>query len=548
MPRSDDPHARLGEPGGAVASREPFAFLDGLAGESADEIRSQDWSRSPIGAPDSWPIARQILLRMVLGSAGPKLLLCGHELIVLHNDAYRPFLGKAFAEAIGRPFRDLRHDIWPQIGPAIEAALAGTPQLLVDQRGTTLRNGYEEVAYGTLCYTPIRDERGDVVAVLAEVYETTPVLASRDRLQDENERFYGLFADAPMLLAYCSGPHSRFDHVNQAFAGLFNNRPLVGLRLADAIPEAAEQGFVDLVAGVYSTGTRWVGREVPALVRNGTDTEPRLHFLDFICQPSRDQAGHITGVAFFGYDVTDVQHGRERADKLQAQLLHAARLNAMGTMAMTLAHELNQPLTAAANFLSAARRLLAPDRPIGGLADLLDEAEQQVQRSGEIIRRIRASASTGTMHPERVKLADAVARAAGLLDANGALQDIAVEASIDPSAAEVLADRVQLEQILLNLLRNAVQASVGRASSVVVASRAEGRMARIEVQDRGAGIPPDRVPTLFDALQPSTSGGLGVGLSVCRTMVEAQGGRIWTEAPREGGTVMVFTLPRTGAD
>jgi two-component system sensor kinase FixL len=136
-----------------------------------------------------------------------------------------------------------------------------------------------------------------------------------------------------------------------------------------------------------------------------------------------------------------------------------------------------------------------------------------------------------------------VQRAVLLIEANCELNGQTIRTDIGDGAETVLADRVQLEQILLNLLRNAIHASAPGSPSVAIDATLSGAMVQLSVRDRGTGIAPDRIAGLFDALQPSTSGGLGVGLSLCRTMVEAQRGRIWAEAPPDGGTIVHFTLP-----
>jgi C4-dicarboxylate-specific signal transduction histidine kinase len=216
-------------------------------------------------------------------------------------------------------------------------------------------------------------------------------------------------------------------------------------------------------------------------------------------------------------------------------------------MAMTLAHELNQPLTAAANFLAAARRFGEASGLSDDVRSALSSSETQIQRAGQIIRRIRNMVAAGGAKREPVDVRDAVNLSRALLESSGGTGDIALDIQIAPGAGQVLADQVQLEQILLNLLRNAEEASDdARAAKVQVSADLLDGMVRISVRDRGVGIEPHRIDTLFDALQPSSSGGLGVGLSLCRTMVEAHGGRIWAAAAEGGGTTISFTLPALG--
>jgi two-component system sensor kinase FixL len=494
-----------------------------------------------VGPPDAWPQALKTVLATILAASAPKLLLWGPDLITFHNDAYLENLGSAFTRAIGRPYRSLRTDIWPKIGPLIEAAFSGSPQFLPNFSTVTRRHGYDEAAYVTLVYTPVRLDRGDIAGVLGEVYDTTPLLERSDWLEGENARLTEMFARSPVLMALGCGPDLVIRHANPAFSAFFGNRPLIGLPAATAIPETVEQGLDALLTRVYRTGEPWIEEEMRIRVRKDPSSEPETRFVDFLWQATRDETGTINGLLCFGYDVTERRRERERADRLHAQLLHTSRINAMGTMAMTLAHEINQPLTAAANFLSAGQRFLAAGRNQEEVERVLGESERQIHRAGEIIRRMRALVSAGSPQREAVSLTQAVARAAGLLQANGETGADRIGTAIAGDADALVADPVQLDQIFTNLLRNALQASTDPASVTVAAERHEGQI-RISVRDRGTGIDPERIGGLFDALQPSSTG-LGVGLSLCRTMVEAHGGRIWAEAAPGGGTIVAFTLP-----
>lgn len=515
-------------------------------GTSAAAIRAVDWESTPLGPMNEWPALLRHMLPVLLASAGPKLLLWGPELITFHNDAYLPLLG-ALGCGIGRPYRELRSDIWPALGQHIEAAYAGSSRLIEDSGGTTWRKGYAEPIHGTLCYTPVMDEEGQVHGVWGDVYDTSAQHHVRATLRRENERLYSLFAHAPFLVAFGWLPEFRLEYVNPAFSRFYGDRPLVGRTVAEAIPEAAEQGFTALLEHVAATGEPWVGQNIELNVSNDPDRPPDQRWLDFIYQPMLDENRHPTGIICFGYDVTEHQLARERADQLHVQLLHTSRVNAMGTMAMTLAHELNQPLTAAANFLAAARRFGEATSLDDDVRSALSHSESQIQRAGQIIRRIRNMVAAGAAKREPVDVRDAVTRSRALLESSGETGEIALDMHIAAGAERVLADQVQLEQILLNLLRNAEEASEdGRPAKVKVTAEPAGESVRISVRDCGAGIEPHRLETLFDALQPSSSGGLGVGLSLCRTMVEAHGGRIWAAAAEGGGTTISFTLPSAG--
>jgi two-component system sensor kinase FixL len=464
-----------------------FDFLEGVTGPSAAAIRAHRWDTTSAGPPAHWPEALRSVLATMLAAVAPKLLLWGPDLITFHNDAYLDNLGSAFSDAIGRPFRTLRTDIWPTVGPLIEAAYSGSPQFLPNMRAVTRRYGYDEAAYVTLVYTPVRLEHGEIAGVLGEVYDTTPLLERSDRLEGENARLSEMFARSPVLMAFGSGPNLVIRHANPAFSAFFGNRPLLGLPAAAAIPEARQQGFFALIAGVYRTGEPWIEEEMRILVCNDPAAEPEVRFVDFLWQATRDEAGEINGVLCFGYDVTERRRERERADRLHAQLLHASRLNAMGTMAMTIAHEINQPLTAASNFLSAGQRFLAAGRDRDEIDHVLVESERQIQRAGEIIRRMRALVSTGSPQREEVSLAAAVARAAALLQASGEAGADRIGTRIPVDADLLLADPVQLDQILTNLLRNALQASTDASFVTVEAERCDGRI-RVNVRDRGRGL------------------------------------------------------------
>lgn len=239
---------------------------------------------------------------------------------------------------------------------------------------------------------------------------------------------------------------------------------------------------------------------------------------------------------------------QDRMNQMQAELIHVSRVSAMGTMASTLAHELNQPLTAALNYLRGSLRMLSstagPIEPpvLAGL----ESAASSAQRAGEIVRRLREFVARGVVdrRPEDLPRLIDEAVAVGLVDA--VARGIEIEFALDPRASSILVDRVQIQQVLINLLRNAADAMEGRDRrrvSITTQILAAGTMVEVSVTDTGPGIAPDQLATLFSPFTSSKEEGMGIGLSICRTIVEANGGMISGDNLSSGGAVFRFTAP-----
>jgi C4-dicarboxylate-specific signal transduction histidine kinase len=242
-----------------------------------------------------------------------------------------------------------------------------------------------------------------------------------------------------------------------------------------------------------------------------------------------------------------LRSAREREERLQAELHQAQTQTAMSAMAAALAHELNQPLAAANNYVGACRHMAANLRgeSQGAVLSGLDEAEAQIRRTGEIIRHARDLVGSVSAERSAASLRDMVGNAMKPMRASGACRDLELQFSVDPDADELLINPVQIEQVLTNLFRNACQAAgtEGRPQ-VSVRARSKGPLTEVEVRDFGPGIAGEVFPTLFSAGGKGSGNGLGLGLSICRTIVEAHGGRIWAANNPGGGASFTFTLPR----
>jgi two-component system sensor kinase FixL len=247
----------------------------------------------------------------------------------------------------------------------------------------------------------------------------------------------------------------------------------------------------------------------------------------------------------FVRDLTERQRNERRLHELQDGLLHVARVRSMGQMAAALAHELNQPLTATANYIRAAQRLLAASEPnLERARQAMEHAVEQTRRSGEIIRRLRAFVARGEVARRTENVTKLIEEASALALVGAKESGVKVLITMDPNLPEIPVDRVQIQQVLLNLIRNAMEAmqdSPRRELKVVVSARESDVL--VEVSDTGPGIAPEIADKLFQPFVTTKTDGMGIGLSVCRTIIEAHAGRLSTEPNPGGGSIFRFTLP-----
>ncbi len=254
------------------------------------------------------------------------------------------------------------------------------------------------------------------------------------------------------------------------------------------------------------------------------------------------------GRYFTGFvrDLSQRQETEARLQELQSELVHISRLTAMGEMASTLAHELNQPLSAIANYIKGSRRLIEnnAEAHLDRLRDALDKAGEQALRAGDIIRRLRDFVSRGESERRVESIAKLIEEASALALVGAKEHGVRVRFQFDNAHDLVLADKVQIQQVLLNLVRNAIEAMIDVEDRELVLSTAPAGedMVEVSVTDTGPGLAEEVARQLFQPFVTTKRHGMGVGLSISRTIIQAHGGEIWAERNPAGGTVFRFTL------
>jgi PAS domain S-box-containing protein len=288
---------------GGVNSRYPF--LSG-GGDAGDLIAAFDWSATPIGPLDGWPQSLKTTVSLMLRSPVPIVLLWGEDGIMIYNDAYSVFAGGRHPALLGSKVREG----WPEVADfndnVMKVGLAGGTLAYEDQDLTLHRyRGEPERVWMNLDYSPVLGEDGRPAGVIAIVVETTAKVKAEERLKTEGERLRQMFEQAPGFVATLVGPDHVVAMANNAYLQLVDHRDIIGKPIGTALPEVAEQGFVDLLDRVLSTRRAYVGSGVRVLLRRRDEMAPDERYLDFIYQPVFDDDGNATGVFVQGHDVTE---------------------------------------------------------------------------------------------------------------------------------------------------------------------------------------------------------------------------------------------------
>jgi len=391
----------------------------------------------------------------------------------------------------------------------------------------------------SLTISPIRDDDGRIVGVSKIARDLSETHRAHQELQRSEALLRSILESVPDALIVIDerGIIQSFSTTAERLFG-FPPEEVVGRNISMLMPSPYREQHDGYLARYLSTGERHIigiGRVVVGQRKNGSTFPMELA----VGEVNTAGARLFTG---FVRDLTEHQTRERRLSELQSELVHVSRLNELGQMVSALAHEVNQPLTAMSNYLSGVRRLLAAGNPQSAL-QTIERIAEQAERARQIVQHLRDLVKKGEAK-RRVENLRKTIEEASALALVGAGQAPKLSIAVGSDAAEAVIDKVQIQQVLLNLIRNAMEAMTGSVRrELSVGTVRAGDMVEIRVADTGPGLPASVRARLFQPFVTTKPHGLGVGLSVCRTIVEAHGGELRAQDADGGGTVFCLTVP-----
>ncbi|MBD2749638.1 PAS domain S-box protein [Microvirga sp. BT688] len=411
------------------------------------------------------------------------------------------------------------------------------------EQGVRLRkDGSSYIAY--VVVTPLRDETDEIHGYAKVIRDVTERVVAEESLRAREAHLRSILETVPDAMVVID-EQARIQSFSATAVRQFGYDPgeVVGRNVSILMPEPYRSQHDSYMHRYLATGERriiGIGRVVVGQRKDGSTFPMELAVGEM----------HSGGMRFFtGFvrDLSERQRTETRLQELQSELVHMSRFTALGEMASTLAHEINQPLTAIANYLKGCRRILQrmEGDQVAMLRDAVNQAADQALRAGQVIRHLREFVARGESERNIESLPRLIEEASALALVGAKEKGVRVTFSLDPNAPLVLADRIQIQQVLLNLVRNAIEAMQDQPRRELVirtSAMPEERMVAISVEDTGSGIAPEIAENLFQPFVTTKKNGMGVGLSICRTIIESHGGKIAVEGKPGGGTTFILTL------
>ena len=457
------------------------------------------------------------------------------------NRGAEALFGFTAAEAIGRSLDHL-------LPPGREHEATEIAERL--SRGERIEN-FESIRRrkdGTLIdvsftVSPLFDFAGRLIGASKVSRDITAAKRAQVALQEREAHLRSVLDTVPdaMVVIDSHGIMRSFSATAERLFG-YRAEEAEGQNVSILMPSPYRENHDSYLQRYFATGEKRIigrGRVVVGLRRDGSTFPMELAVGEMNLGGTRSFTGFVR-------DLTERQETQQRLQDLQAELIHMSRFTSMGEMASTLAHELNQPLTAVASYLNGCRRLLDGTESVHNLMlrDAIDRAADQALRAGQIIRRLRQFVSRGESERNVESLPKLIEEASALALVGVKEAGVRVSFAFDPRIDYVVVDKIQIQQVILNLMRNAIEAmqeTTLRDLRITSVEQPDG-MVEVRVTDTGPGIAPEIMAQLFQPFVTSKPHGMGVGLSISRTIVEAHGGKLWAEPNPGGGTIFRMTL------
>jgi two-component system sensor kinase FixL len=457
------------------------------------------------------------------------------------NSGAEAIFGYTAAEAIGKPLSML-------LPPGQDNEMVGILQRIkagerVEHYETRRRRKDGEIIDVALTISPIWDSNGRLLGASKVARDITLAKRAQIDLREREAHLRSVLDTIPdaMIVIDSAGIMSSFGAAAERLFG-YSAEQAIGRNVSMLMPSPYREQHDTYLARYFATGQKRVigrGRTVTGMRRDGTTFPMELAVGEMVVGDRHVFTGFVR-------DLTERHEAQQRLRDLQSELIHMSRFTAMGEMASTRAHELNQPLTAVASDLNGCRRLLDGSESMHNLMlrDAIDRAADQALRAGQIIRRMRQFVTRGESERQIENLPRLIEEASALALVGVREAGVKVAFAFDPRVSFVLADKIQVQQVILNLMRNAIesmQETTCRELAIATAERPDG-MVEVSVADTGPGIAPEVASQLFQPFVTTKPNGMGVGLSISRTIIETHGGRLWAEPNPGGGTIFGLTL------
>ena len=518
----------------AIASGGRFRVTGGKHGKHDRKSRRQQMVK---------PSETAAVLAAVLSVSDDAIVTESTEGIITGwNQGAERVFGYSAMEALGRPVSFLAAPGHPDDTASVrEQAMRGES---VSRYETVRRHKNGAVLQISLSVLPIREASGKILGLVRISRDVTAQKNVR-MLQEEGEAHLSSIIEAipdGMIVIDPDGTMRSFSPAAERIFG-YGAAEVLGRNVKMLMPATDRDRHDGYLARYARTGERQIigiGRTVIGQRKDGTTFPMDLAVGEAKVHGHRQFTGFVR-------DVTERKEAETRLMELQSELLHVARLSAMGEMATTLAHELNQPLTAVVNYSEAARQILADSgvEVPAKVTEFVQKAAGQAERAGQIIRRLRGFVERREVERTTENLNEVVQEAANLAAIGARADGIRIQFDLADALSEIQLDKTQIQQVVVNLVRNAIDVLRDAERRVLIVRTADngGEAEEVAVIDSGPGIAPEVAERLFQPFVTSKKDGMGIGLAVSRTIIEAHGGRLWSEPNPGGGAVFRFRLP-----